>query len=140
MPYNDPARQREYQRRWRAQRRADWFEGKSCTQCGLTEHLELDHIDPNLKVDHKIWSWSADRREAEIAKCQVLCFTCHKAKSDQAMRKEVHGIPSMYARGCRCRECKNMNAARGRAFRARKREEKIRCAQGTSLVGLSPPT
>ena len=29
------------------------------------------------KKDHKIWSWSKQRREAEIKKCVVLCRKCH---------------------------------------------------------------
>lgn len=78
--------QREYQRLWVARRRAAFFSGKSCIQCGSTEGLELDHTDrttkdPVLKLGTRIWSWSEDKRAAEIAKCQILCHECHKIKS-----------------------------------------------------------
>lgn len=62
------------------------MQGKSCVQCGECDpqKLQLDHIDMNGKAtehDHKIWSWSKERREAEIAKCQVLCKDCHAKKT-----------------------------------------------------------
>lgn len=66
----------------------DFFEGKSCVQCGSTENLELDHIDRTTKIDHKIWSWTRVKREAEIAKCQVLCHDCHKEKT-RAENREI---------------------------------------------------
>jgi 5-methylcytosine-specific restriction endonuclease McrA len=81
MPYKDPEQRRRYAREWLAARRAAWFEGKVCAECGNAENLELDHIDPKLKVNHKIWSWSAERREAELIKCRPLCCDCHKKKS-----------------------------------------------------------
>lgn len=87
MPYKDKAKQLEYQRKWMAARRAEYFDGKSCVTCGSTESLELDHIDPTTKVHHAIWSWRAERREAELAKCQPLCRDCHISKS----RKEFSG-------------------------------------------------
>jgi hypothetical protein len=43
--------------------------------------MELDHVDPSQKVDHRIWSWSKARMDVEVAKCQVLCYDCHLAKS-----------------------------------------------------------
>ena len=49
--------------------------------CGSAEDLELDHLDPGKKVSHRIWSWSATRREAELLKCRVLCGSHHKEKS-----------------------------------------------------------
>lgn len=73
--------QRTYHREWVRARRAEFFDGKSCVKCGSRKSLELDHIDPATKVSHKIWSWSAKRRAAEIAKCQVLCTDCHKVKT-----------------------------------------------------------
>lgn len=81
LEYKDPDQQREYQRQWIARRRADFFNGKSCVKCGATEQLELDHVDPRTKIHHAIWSWSKERRDAEILKCQVLCNDCHKKKS-----------------------------------------------------------
>lgn len=74
-----------YQKMWIAKRKADWFADKCCVICGSTEDLELDHIDPNTKnlkrIGDIIWHWSEERRNAELAKCQVLCEVCHKEKS-----------------------------------------------------------
>lgn len=89
MPISDPEKRREYHRNWMAARRAAFFAGKSCAQCGNTEKLELDHVDPVLKVSHRIWSWSAHRREEELAKCQVLCERCHAVKSEEYLVREA---------------------------------------------------
>lgn len=109
-------RKREYQRNWMRNRRAEYFNGKSCNHCGSIHELELDHIDPTKKVSHKIWSWSAARREAELAKCQVLCSDCHAKKTAAERPKPKHG-GGMYKHGCRCHECVQWNrdrVARGR--------------------------
>ncbi|QBZ72742.1 HNH endonuclease [Gordonia phage GodonK] len=81
MAYKDPDKQRQYQREWRARRRDEWFADKVCVDCNTTENLQLDHVDPSLKIDHRIWSWSAARREAELAKCVVRCHDCHVVKT-----------------------------------------------------------
>lgn len=83
MPYSDLRRQRAYQREWMAKRRADYFADKVCATCGATVDLRLDHMDPFQKVSHNIWSWRQTRREAELAKCQVLCADCHLEKTQQ---------------------------------------------------------
>lgn len=72
---------RKYQREWLRKRRSDFFKDKECINCGTVENLQLDHIDPKTKVTHRIWSWSKQRRDTEIAKCQVLCAVCHLEKS-----------------------------------------------------------
>lgn len=103
MGYSDRREyMRKYQREWIARRRAEFFSDKSCLHCGTTERLELDHVDPESKVHHAIWSWSAVRREAEIAKCQILCHDCHLAKSkangDLTRNKlsgETHGMAKL---------------------------------------------
>lgn len=77
MSYSDPDRQRQYQREWIAKRRAEWFQGRLCVDCGAAEELELHHVDPSKKVTHRIWSWRLERRLVEIAKCIVLCRWCH---------------------------------------------------------------
>lgn len=94
MPYKDPEEQRIYQRKWLARRKAEWFAANGpCTRCGSWNDLELDHINARLKVNHVIWSWSEKRRNAELAKCQVLCHPCHLGKTRQKkehQRGEVH--------------------------------------------------
>lgn len=81
MPYKDKEKQRQFQREWCAKRRREYFNGKRCAQCHTPSDLELDHIDPATKVHHCIWSWSKPRRDAELAKCQPLCRSCHIQKS-----------------------------------------------------------
>src|SRR5262245_53788948 len=81
MPYKDKVKQRAYQAQWMRKRRADYLADKACVVCGSTEDLQIDHIDPSQKIDHRIWSWRKERREAELAKCEVLCHRHHIAKT-----------------------------------------------------------
>lgn len=81
MPYKDPETQRAYQREWCARRRAKWFADKVCVDCESVDRLELDHVDPALKVTNSVWSWSWARIEAEVAKCVVRCHGCHVLKT-----------------------------------------------------------
>ena len=79
----------ELRTRMACQRRADWLADKSCAVCGSTDQLEIDHIDPATKDPKlkgkagtgRLWSWSDQRRETELAKCQVLCDIHHKMKT-----------------------------------------------------------
>ena len=109
MPYKDPDKQREYQRKWVAEKRATFFKDKKCANCGSTEDLELDHIHPSLKWKHRIWSYSWKNIMKEVSKCQVLCHDCHFAKSIEEKRagkhKITHGFLRTYNEGCRCPEC-----------------------------------
>jgi hypothetical protein len=107
MPYSDPAAQREYQRQWCANRRAEWMAGKSCADCGSTTDLEVDHVDPSQKVSHRVWSWSRARRDAELAKCVVRCQPCHQRKTTRGQENgprkvtaaDVRLIRQAYAAG-----------------------------------------
>lgn len=62
--------------------------GGRCVRCNAEHDLELDHIDPSTKLFtiSQAWSVSAQRFEAEVAKCQLLCSTCHieKTRTDRA--------------------------------------------------------
>lgn len=89
MPYKDKEKQREYQRKWKRERRERYFSDKECAECGSTENLELDHIDPDDKGTHKIWSFSKKKREKELEKCQVLCSDCHKEKTVKELQEQV---------------------------------------------------
>ena len=130
MPYADPERQRKYMREWIARRRTEWIAANGpCAKCGSTQDLEIDHVDPKSKSQHlrkhrtgtSVWSWTAARRAAELAKCQVLCGACHKVKSAAeaaAAHPLFHGTHAMYTRGrCRCRPCKDAHAATNALYR-----------------------
>lgn len=75
--------------------------GGKCVVCGTTDDLEIDHIDPSQKS----FNPAALRRPwaetvAELAKCQLLCEACHKAK-----HAAKHGSVKRYQKGCRCELC-----------------------------------
>jgi 5-methylcytosine-specific restriction endonuclease McrA len=120
MPYKDKEKQKEYQRLWVANRRAEYFKDKFCIVCEGTEKLELDHIDSTTKISHSIWSWSEAKRLNELAKCQVLCNPCHKQKTlANDIHRTSHGTWQMYSKyKCRCVVCfewkQNDNAKRYR--------------------------
>jgi hypothetical protein len=131
----DPARRvymRNYQRSWVARRRADWLqENGPCLWCGSWEKLEIDHVDPALKVTHQIWSWSGPRREGELTKCRVLCYACHKKR-----HAAPHGAKKRYEHGCRCAECRLANTREKRRWRAAKRARMLNVVSGS---GFEPP-
>lgn len=114
MPFADRAAKRAYQREWVARRRAEFMQDKACAWCSSTDRLELHHADPNKKVHHAIWSWGTARREAEIAKCIVICRACHERAHAEARRVEAElrhpcGTVQAYKRGCRCMACRRGN-------------------------------
>ena len=89
-----------------ARLRWEWLQANGpCVQCGSWDELEVDHIDPTAKVDHRVWTWSPERRSRELEKCQVLCSSCHDKKTWMG-RRAGHGTISMYRKGCKCAECK----------------------------------
>lgn len=112
MPIMDIEERRRYQREWLAARRSKWFRDKICADCGASEGLELDHVDPSKKVTHRIWSWSKERRDEELKKCVARCESCHRKRSSEQLRKLltkpwVHGrVVTYLGHGCRCDECK----------------------------------
>ncbi len=129
MGYADPDRQRDYQRRWAAERRAAFFVDQCCSDCGVGERLELHHVDPSKKVSHSIWSWGERRRRSEIDKCVVLCVDCHR-KHTAAWRRIVAeernpcGTMAAYGRGCRCEPCRTAK----RTYEADRVARKLRAA------------
>lgn len=121
MGYKDPTARRAYARAWVARRRAEHMNGQACVDCGSVQNLEIDHVDASSKVEHRIWSWSEERRSAELSKCVVRCHACHMIKTlTYDARQPTHGTTSMYnRRGCRCEDCREAkkiaNALRQRA-------------------------
>lgn len=116
MSYATRSEQQKYQREWCAKNRAAFLDGKSCVVCGTTSQLEVDHIDPALKVTHNVWSWAPARRASELAKCQVLCNAHHKEKTRAQRPVPEHGTVSRYSSNihkCRCDLCRDANRVRG---------------------------
>lgn len=127
MPYANKEKAREYQREWLRQRRKDMLTGKSCVRCGTFDDLEFDHIDPTTK-DPKlrnssgiVWSWSKVRLMKELAKCQVLCGTCHQAKTNVDRGQGlVHGSRNGYDYyRCRCQPCTTASTQKVNEYRWR---------------------
>ena len=118
----DLEKQRDYQRRWMASRRAKYLaERGPCVQCGSSEKLEVDHIDPKTKVSHRFWSWKTERLLEELNKCQVLCRNCHVKKTIADMGHMKHGTVSLYRKGCRCDACKMKQRDRMRIYMSKKK-------------------
>lgn len=58
--------------------------GGSCVVCGSVENIQFDHVDPATKlwnISDGAWKASEKAFWAEVAKCQLLCKPCHKAKT-----------------------------------------------------------
>jgi len=104
--YKDRDKQVAYQRTWLRTRKARFFEGKVCVDCGSSVGLCIHHRNPEEKVSHRIWSWKLSRILAELEKCDIVCRSCH-AKRHGAHR---HGSRAMYSRGCRCAACRSAKA------------------------------
>ena len=104
--------------------------GGKCVRCGTTGNLELDHIDRSQKAfttGAAFATWSEERVQAEVAKCQLLCKDCHLEKSkSECFGKEParHGTPHMYGRyKCRCDACVEARRQYDRDYSRRKREK-----------------
>lgn len=102
------------------ERRKLWVErlGGKCSACGSDKDLEFDHIDPAKKKLAVSEKWSSNDNDilCELNKCQLLCRSCHEAKSKSDLKKItneriartnplVHGARG-YWRGCRCDVCR----------------------------------
>lgn len=116
---------REYnlqnRRKRRKERRALGLEmlGGKCLECGTTDRLEFDHIDPTTKLYtiSAIYHYKLETLLTEIKKCQLLCKDCHIEKNirEQTGRKpdkpERHGTHNSYQiDGCRCDICKKFHS------------------------------
>jgi 5-methylcytosine-specific restriction endonuclease McrA len=110
---------REYMKARYHRRRADAIEklGGKCVQCGSTSELEFDHIDPTTKsfvLGTKMAGVSEEKLQSEIAKCQLLCKSCHEAKHHTAKGK--HGTVSSY-RYCKCDDCRKAKSDHNREYK-----------------------
>lgn len=84
--------------------------GGVCVECGATEELEIDHIDPATKTMSisKMWSVSKARYEAELELCQLLCKPHHIEKTSRENSVE-HGGGVSGKKNCPCEPCRAKN-------------------------------
>lgn len=133
MGYKDKAKQREYQKNWYKARRVEWIEenGGKCVQCGSTHQLEVDHINHETKVSHRVWSWTLEKRMVELAKCQLLCRSCHYKKTgSENFNATEHGTASMFGyrnghKPCRCEKCREYKRIEDKKYREKKKLRKV---------------
>lgn len=96
-------------RRYRRRRETAIQEmGGKCVQCGSTERLELDHIEPHEKSFDISANWSIKPAKwaVEAAKCHLLCRPCHQQKtSRQRTERAPHTVHKYLRHGCRCDVC-----------------------------------
>lgn len=126
MSYKDRNKQQAYQAGYLAGKRMTWLQDHGpCAQCGSWDRLELDHIDPAQKVTHRVWSLAKPARDAELAKCQVLCSRCHKEKHRLLTAKPlVHGTSNGYQKHrCRCDACRTANNVRVRRWKSKQKPQ-----------------
>jgi hypothetical protein len=120
MSANRKKYMREYMRKYAMERyyrkKQELIErlGGKCRVCGSTDSLQFDHKNHGSKdyeVTTKMW-WSKNVDE-EVAKCQLLCKSCHTLKSigekGHTVAKGTHGTLSAY-RYCKCDLCREANA------------------------------
>jgi hypothetical protein len=103
-------------------RRQEFFADKQCVDCGGSERLELDHIDPSAKLRNVTWTDNKQRRDLEIKKCVVRCHQCHEKRTaqQQLWHQIVHGLYASYKRkGCRCALCRSANTEHARRQKLR---------------------
>ena len=85
--------------------------GGKCVDCGTTQDLDFDHIDPKTKtieISNAIANHKSEIADKELEKCQLLCRSCHiKKTQDIDGLKAEHGSLTMYSHHkCRCDPCR----------------------------------
>ena len=63
----------------------EWLMTQSCSDCGVSDYrvLEFDHVglDKEFNVSTGVGSYSLDRMQTEIAKCEIVCANCHRIRT-----------------------------------------------------------
>jgi hypothetical protein len=101
------------------------FLGGKCVECGTTNCLEIDHVDPETKSCEpaRLASLTWEKAVAELKKCQLLCDRHHNVKSirerGQLSARVVHGTISSY-RYCKCDLCRKAKSESNKSQRLRR--------------------
>ena len=117
---------KEYNLKRYHERRNEFLEmlGGMCVECGTTENLEFDHIDPSTKTMNmgRMLNVSKQRALEELKLCQLLCKEHHIEKGHlNGDQKQVpHGGGKTGKKSCYCDLCAPLNRAYARERRSRK--------------------
>jgi len=66
--------------------------GNQCCRCGSTDRMEIDHINPSLKISRQsILSIGIEKAMGEIDNLRLLCYQCHRNWST-AQRKAAYKL------------------------------------------------
>jgi hypothetical protein len=88
--------------------------GGSCVQCGSTDRLEMDHIDPARKlINVSNQTWTSEAYWLEMRKIQLLCRPHHQQKTARQL-SVPHGGGITGRRNCRCELCRPLKNAYNR--------------------------
>lgn len=89
--------------------------GGKCKDCSSVDNLEFDHIIPAAKTHNinKILSRKIEFVMIELAKCQVLCVSCHDNKTALDVFPD-HGLSRYEKHKCRCNICKAAKSAKNK--------------------------
>ena len=108
---------REYQRNRYEERRTQAVEilGGVCVDCGTTDNLEFDHVDPSTKefaIGDMFSKYSWEKIEQELIKCVLRCKPCHgiKSLSNGDIYSVEHGGGLSGKKNCKCPPCKAKKA------------------------------
>ena len=98
---------------------------QGCSDCGTRDErkvIQYHHLDPSTKKHDISAMYGCSTRVwlDEIAKCTVLCRSCHKKRHDvvdrerKAASKRIDlfracGTMAKFRQGCRCRICRSAN-------------------------------
>lgn len=114
---------KEYQIRRYQERKAAAIAqlGGVCVECGSAEGLQFHHRDRGAKafvITTRLATRAKAALQAELAKCELLCGSCHKAHHPRA---GICGTDAEYSSGCRCAECKAAHSLDCRNRQSRRR-------------------
>lgn len=74
--------------------------GGKCVKCGSEENLEFDHINPEEKEYNIANMCSINKKDLynELDKCQLLCHSCHREKTNKEISKQQEGENNSFSK------------------------------------------
>lgn len=133
----------DYMRKRRAARRKELedLKGGKCEKCGSDSDLHFDHRDRSdrkFRLSGAGLDKSWDSILKELDKCDLLCSSCHLAKTianketgggHNKIPDDAHGSEALYRTGrCSCEDC------RAAAHNARVRRGELKGTRGLRAV------